>query len=111
MPIYHPQLYTYKKTNYIKLYSDQGATGWGRASYSESDKDSLMESVLGKSVGQLIIPSEGIVPNVDRAFDFALHDLAGVILELPVYKMLGASGPREKEVYSGMIYFDELYPE
>ncbi len=46
-----------------------------------------------------------------RPFDFALHDLAGMILDMPVYKMLGSKGPRSTRVYSGMIYFDELEPE
>jgi len=104
----HGQYHTAK---YIKLYTDQGATGWGISKYEEAEKDPLAESVRGKSVGQLIIPSEGIVAEVNRAFDLALHDLAGVILDQPVYKMLGEAGPREKEVYSGMIYFDELEPE
>jgi D-galactarolactone cycloisomerase len=101
----------HKKANYIKLYTDQGATGWAYGRYGEADKASLMESVLGKNLDQLIVPSEGIGSEVHKAFDLVLHDLAGVILDQPVYKMLGASGPREKEVYSGMIYFDELEPE
>jgi len=99
------------KANFIKLYTDQGSMGWGIGKYGESDKDSLAESVRGKNVGQLILPSEGITAGVNRAFDIALHDLAGVILDQPVYSMLGAEGPAEKEVYSGMIYFDELEPE
>ncbi|HEC41560.1 MAG TPA: mandelate racemase/muconate lactonizing protein [Bacteroides sp.] len=101
----------HKKANYIKLYTDQGATGWAYGRYVEADKASLMESILGKNLDQLIVPSEGIVTEVHKAFDLPLHDLAGVILDQPVYKMLGAAGPMEKEVYSGMIYFDELEPE
>jgi L-alanine-DL-glutamate epimerase-like enolase superfamily enzyme len=42
--------------------------------------------------------------------DFALHDLAGVVLKLPVYQMLGAAGPQACDCYSGMIYFDDLEP-
>jgi L-alanine-DL-glutamate epimerase-like enolase superfamily enzyme len=34
-----------------------------------------------------------------------------VILNQPVYQMLGAAGPHEAPVYSGMIYLDELEPE
>ncbi len=101
----------YHKVNYIRLFTDKGATGWAYARYGEADKDLLTESVLGNTMDQLIIPSEGIVTGVNKAFDLALHDLAGVILDQPVYKMLGATGPMEKDVYSGMIYFDELEPE
>jgi D-galactarolactone cycloisomerase len=43
--------------------------------------------------------------------DLALHDLMGVILDKPVYKLLGAGGPKSTPIYSGMIYFDELEPE
>ena len=43
--------------------------------------------------------------------DFALHDLMGVILNQPVYKLLGANGTIETPVYSGMIYLDELNPK
>ena len=99
------------KANYIKLFTDQGAIGWGVSKHKESDQESLRESIMGKTMGQLIIPSEGIASEVNTVFDIALHDLAGVILDQPVYKMLGAEGPMGKEVYSGMIYFDELEPE
>jgi len=101
----------FKKANIVKLFTDQGAMGWGMGSYRESDIEVLKESVLGKTLDQLIIPSEGLVQEVNRAFDLALHDLAGIVLDQPVYQLLGAAGQKEKEVYSGMIYFDELEPE
>ncbi len=101
----------YKKENYVKLFTDQGAIGWGIDRYTESEKEVLTQSIVGKTVDQLIIPSAGLVTGVDQAFDLALHDLAGIILDLPVYKMLGGAGPNATEVYSGMIYFDELDPE
>jgi D-galactarolactone cycloisomerase len=99
------------KANYVKLFTDQGAMGWGMGSARESEREALINSILGKTVDQLIIPSEGIVQDVNRNFDLALHDLAGIILNQPVYQLLGAAGPKEKEVYSGMIYLDELEPE
>jgi len=43
--------------------------------------------------------------------DLALHDLMGVILDKPVYKLLGAQGTKSTPIYSGMIYFDELEPK
>jgi L-alanine-DL-glutamate epimerase-like enolase superfamily enzyme len=101
----------HKEDAYVKLYTDQGAMGWALTSPQIQEENELRESILGKNVNQLIIPSEGLVSGVHRAFDLALHDLAGVILDQPVYRMLGAAGPRENDIYSGMIYLDELDPE
>jgi len=97
----------YHKVNCVKLYTDQGAMGWGRSKKRVKDKD-LKETILGKKVSELIIPEQGISDDVHLLLDPALHDLAGVILNKPVYKMLGAHGPKATNVYSGMIYFDEL---
>jgi L-alanine-DL-glutamate epimerase-like enolase superfamily enzyme len=101
----------FKKSNYVKLFTNQGAMGWGMGDYQESEKEVLIQSIMTKRVDHLIIPSQGLIQGVHPAFDFALHDLAGIILDQPVYRMLGATGPLETEVYSGMIYFDELEPE
>jgi L-alanine-DL-glutamate epimerase-like enolase superfamily enzyme len=102
----------YKKANYIKLFTNQGAMGWGMVPHVEKDEEDALKSfVLGKTVNQFIIPSEGLLDGVHPAFDLALHDLAGIILDQPVYQMLGAAGPQNKEIYSGMIYLDELEPE
>ena len=38
----------------------------------------------------------------------ALHDLMGVILNKPVYELIGVNGSKTTPIYSGMIYFDEL---
>ena len=101
----------HKKENYVKLFTNQGATGWGLASFSDAEKEELKQSIQGKTVDQLIIPSVGITDGVNKAFDIALHDLAGIILNKPVYKLLGEAGAKETDIYSGMIYFDELEPE
>ncbi len=101
----------FKKANYVKLFTNQGAMGWGIGNCRESEKEVLIQSVMNNSVDQLINPSEGLIQGVHPVFDLALHDLAGIILDQPVYRMLGVAGPRETEVYSGMIYFDELEPE
>lgn len=98
----------YKKDRYVKIYTDQGALGWGGTHRVREDKSELAQTLLGKRVSDLIDPDEGILEAKNRAFDFALHDLAGVILDKPVYQLLGAQGPKENDVYSGMIYLDEL---
>jgi L-alanine-DL-glutamate epimerase-like enolase superfamily enzyme len=43
-------------------------------------------------------------------YDIALHDLAGVILDKPVYELLGNAGKKSNKCYTGMIYFDDLEP-
>ena len=91
----------------MKLYTDQGAIGWSSARKQLKD-DELQRTVIGKTVNELINPDEGISDDISFTLDQALHDLAGIILNRPVYEMLGAHGPKATKVYSGMIYFDEL---
>ena len=97
----------YKKDSCVRLYTDHGALGWGRGS-AGSNRKRLIKSLIGKTIDQLIVPSVGVREGVHPSFDLALHDLAGVILEKPVYQMLGAKGSKATDIYSGMIYFDEL---
>ena len=92
----------------LKLHTDQGASGWG---LSNNSAKKLFPLIKNKSVSDLIVPKEGINRELGPSMDFALHDLMGVILNQPVYKLLGANGIIETPVYSGMIYLDELNPE
>ena len=100
----------YHKVRCVKLYTDQGAMGWGSAKRQLKD-DELQKTVIGKTVDELFIPDEGISDGAHFSLDQALHDLAGIILNKPVYEMLGAHGPKATDIYSGMIYFDELDAE
>lgn len=95
------------KATVAKLHTDQGAMGWGMSRGSGAE---IAESIKGKAISDLIDPATGILSGVPPAFDFALHDLAGIILDKPVYQLLGAQGPKATQTYSGMIYFDELEP-
>mgnify|MGYP001177650559 FL=1 len=100
----------HKKDSCVRLYTDQGAVGWGRTRAGR-EQNKIEKSLIGKTVDQLIVPSIGTRAGVHPAVDLALHDLAGVILEKPVYQMLGAKGSKATDLYSGMIYFDELDAE
>ena len=95
------------KVSCVKLYTDQGAIGWSSVRMLPKD-DEVQRTVIGKTVDELINPDEGISDDVSFTLDQVLHDLAGMILNKPVYEMLGAHGPKAAKVYSGMIYFDEL---
>lgn len=90
------------------VHTDQGASGWGSSWRPENYS---LDAFKGKSVAELIDPASGIVDPKLHFLDFPLHDLAGIILNQPVYQLLGAKGPKETSLYSGMIYFDELEPK
>ena len=101
---FHGQL---KKCVALKIYTDQGAMGWG---LSKSSAEELFPLIQNKNVDEVIAPGLGVAKGLDRRVDFALHDLMGVILNQPVYKLIGNKGPTGVSIYSGMIYLDELNP-
>lgn len=92
------------------LRTDQGAMGWGEMPGGAKVLEALRATVLGRSVAELFRADSGILRTDLHPLDIALHDLAGVILGQPVWKMLGAAAPKLHPVYSGMIYFDDLHP-
>ncbi|OXU14688.1 mandelate racemase/muconate lactonizing enzyme family protein [Sedimentisphaera salicampi] len=94
-----------------KIRTDKGAEGWGTFYAGRDRAEILNNSLKGLKISDLITPASGIKPSAPEQLDIALHDLAGKILEMPVYKMLGAAGPESTNCYSGMIYFDDLDPE
>jgi D-galactarolactone cycloisomerase len=91
----------------LRLTTNQGASGWG---LSNDKAEELLPILQNKKVSDLIKPKTGIVPELDRRVDFALHDLMGIILNQPVYKLIGNRGNKQVPLYSGMIYLDELNP-
>lgn len=94
----------------VQLETDQGAVGWGTLRGRLQDREGLLKKWKDKPLDELFNPAVGIAVGELAPLDFALHDLAGNILQVPVYKMLGAEGPKQTPCYSGMIYFDDLEP-
>jgi len=92
------------------LHTNHGATGWGQTQGKTGKPEQLLELLKGKSVAELIDPTTGIRSEKYHAIDIPLHDLAGIILDQPVWAMSGAEKPHLTKVYSGMIYFDDLDP-
>lgn len=92
------------------LKTDQGATGWGEVGGGDKAVEQLRSTVLGKRITELFDPARGILSGDLKPLDIPLHDLAGMILGQPVWRMLGAATPQLFPVYSGMIYFDDLHP-
>ena len=93
------------------LKTDQGAMGWGELGGNPKDLEKLRGQVVGKPVSEIFNPTIGTTLRDAQPLDIALHDLAGVILGQPVWKMLGAEKPHLYPVYSGMVYFDDLDPK
>lgn len=96
--------------NVAQLFTDQGASGWGLFAAGASAQ-TAMEFVKGKPLSAFFSTQKGVLTPEVLAFDFALHDLAGMILKKPVYELLGAKKPITTKCYSGMIYFDDLEPK
>jgi len=89
------------------IVTDKGAAGWGASNKPEEE----MPDLIGRSIAELFDPAVGVIADEAMSLDYALHDLAGVILELPVHQMLGGKGELAVPCYDGAIYMDDLTPE
>src|SRR5688572_20178214 len=82
------------------VHTDQGAMGWGLL---RGDAD--LSQLIGRRVTDLFDPATGVLVDEALPLDFALHDLAGVILGKPVYAMLaeavGRTPDRAVPCYDG----------
>jgi L-alanine-DL-glutamate epimerase-like enolase superfamily enzyme len=94
-----------------QLRTDRGAMAWGLVEGSKNVYTKLAADLTGKKVGELFTINDGMVKEEHKCFEIAFFDLAGVILNKPVYKLLGGTNPIANKCYSGMIYFDDLDPE
>ena len=85
--------------------TDQGAEGWAMCHLS----DEAVQNFVGMRVGDLFDVQTGAT-EAAGALGRALHDLAGNILGLPVWKLIGAAGPKANLLYSGAIYMEDVWP-
>jgi L-alanine-DL-glutamate epimerase-like enolase superfamily enzyme len=90
----------------VILRTTEGATGWGVLCRNPPDPQHL----VGWNVARLFDPALGVVEPSALWADVALHDLAGVLLGQPVYRLVGGRGVRRVPVYDASIYFDDLDP-
>jgi L-alanine-DL-glutamate epimerase-like enolase superfamily enzyme len=88
------------------LVTEGGATGWG-ISWTKPEET---PHIVGRRVADLIDPGEGVIAPEAMAYDFPLHDLAGVLLGQPVWQMLGGDAAGFL-CYDGAIYMDDVDPE
>lgn len=95
-----------------EIFTDKGASGWGLASGLFYRQDLTVDNlIIGKTVAEVFDPDKGIVSENLSTFDFALHDLAGKILNMPCYKMFGNDGVNPVPLYDTLIYFDDISPD
>ncbi|MBX7165435.1 MAG: hypothetical protein K1X74_03715 [Pirellulales bacterium] len=95
----------------VILHTDRGASGWGEILPGPPGIETLREQFLGQPISQLLAAETGILSKSLTPLDVALHDLAGIILDQPVWRLIGGGQtPQLFPIYSGMIYFDDLTP-
>lgn len=88
--------------------TDRGAMGWG---LTRRGTDGTFDDLVGSVLTDLFDPEIGVIDQRAEPLDFALHDLAGMLLGEPVYRMLGAAGDTAVPCYDGAVYLDDLDPE
>ena len=81
------------------LVTDGGVVGWGHS----LSKSIVPDLVVGHRVSDLFDPASGTKNSDVLALDFALQDLAGKILNVPVYKMIDQLARPEVQLYYGSV--------
>ncbi len=94
-----------------KVYTDQGACGWGELSESFANAKEAAQRIAGKRLTDVFSAGTGILDDSLKALDIPLHDLAGVILGIPVSRMIRESASPKIRVYDGAIYMNDIIPE
>lgn len=94
-----------------RITTSEGASGWGVLSDSLSVAQQMGEQLQGKKLSDVFACEEGIRDDNYKAFDLALHDLAGRILNIPVARMINPDAVSWVKIYDGAIYMNDLIPE
>lgn len=94
-----------------QLRTDQGASGWGALCADLPSAKQVAEILKGQRLCDVFIPEYGICDSRLTAFDIALHDLAGVVLQVSVARMINPKAASWARVYDGAIYMNDIIPE
>lgn len=87
----------------VRLRTAGGGWGLGWSSVSQE----VAATLLGRTVEELFRMPGGCTEQ-GRAVDLPLWDLVARLLEMPLYRLLGARGSRRVPAYDGSIYIDDL---
>ena len=69
--------------------TDKGASGWASLRGGRREAERLVSELVAKKLSDVFHVDAGITDDRYLPFDIALHDLAGVALNKPVYALLG----------------------
>jgi D-galactarolactone cycloisomerase len=90
----------------VRLYTNMGVEAVGRC---WKDKEALAP-LLGKNPFQDFDVTSRRMPGPLGSRTMVLWDLAGKVLNKPVYRLLGGTKPGKVPIYDGSIYFSDLMP-
>lgn len=87
----------------VRIRTDSGAVGvgWSRLNRAQA------EGLIGKRIGELFEWPAGVREGY-ASIDLPLWDLVARLEGQPLYRLLGAKGSREVELYDGSVYIDDL---
>lgn len=91
----------------LRLFTNQGVEGLGNCRAAEAD----VARLLGTNPLALHDPAARRMAGPLGAGSMPLWDLAGKLLDKPVYALLGGQGVEHPPVYDGSIYFADLLPQ
>jgi L-alanine-DL-glutamate epimerase-like enolase superfamily enzyme len=91
----------------IRVYTDSGVEGLGVCRANQAD----LRQLLGKNPFDFFKANPPGFASPLGTGTMPLWDLAGKILNKPVFSLLGGKGPDRVPVYDGSIYFADLLPE
>jgi D-galactarolactone cycloisomerase len=91
----------------VRLFTGAGIEGLGNCRAGQGE----LSSLLGRSLSEFFKPDERTMRSPLGAGTMPLWDLAGKVLKKPVFRLLGARGPRRVPCYDGSIYFSDLPPQ
>ena len=91
----------------VRLFTNQDIDGLGICRASEQD----VAQLLGKNPLAFYQEKNRAMSGPLRAGTMPLWDLAGKILQKPVYQLLGGRGPEQPATYDASIYFADLLPQ
>lgn len=94
-----------------KIHTDLGAAGWASLCRKTDTARGQERLILGKKLTEIFDPETGILSDGYIAFDIALHDLAGRILNIPICQMINPDSAEYVRVYDGAIYMNDIIPE
>lgn len=87
----------------VRLHAESGVSGLGWAPLNHDQAEHL----LGKPLHELFHLPTGST-RAGHCADLPLWDLVARLMDLPLYRLLGARGNRRVELYDASIYIDDL---